>query len=89
MEKTSFEEFEDCIKNFEGSTVLLSINTMINTKIEITNLSVSIENFMLILNSGKENETKIDLNYIANFYKAQSELKLELDSIGYILIRKK
>lgn len=88
MEKIDFNGFKKHAKELEKSDICLQLQMMVKTEIKLEKVEVSIENYTLTLCSKYGKKIEIDLNYVANFYANQETLKLELDSIGSIIIYK-
>jgi len=89
MKKIDYIEFKKIINNLKNKNVLIKIETLIKTEIYIENVQITLNKYLLRIFNSENKKIDIDINYVANFYNDEKNLKLEFDAIGYILIKQK
>lgn len=89
IKRIDYIQFKNNLENMKNKELLIDIQTMIQTKIIIRKTKMSINKYSLSLFNDEKQKINIDINYVANFYmdEEQKIIKLELDAIGYIMIK--
>lgn len=86
MKKIKFKELKEIIKNFQEKNVMLKINGLIRTNINIKKANVDIIKNKFIIRINQEMNISVDINWVANFYTNDDNtiVKLEFDQLGEV-----
>ena len=86
MKKIKFKELKEIIKNFQEKNVMLKINGLIRTNINIKKANVDIIENKFIIRINQEMNISVDINWVANFYTNDDNtiVKLEFDQLGEV-----
>lgn len=86
MKKIKFKELKETIKKFQEKNVMLKINGLIRTNINIKKANVDIIENEFIIRINQEMNISVDTNWVANFYTNDDNtiVKLEFDQLGEV-----
>lgn len=88
MKKINYKELRQLINNFNNKSLVIQQNGFIKSQIYIKQSKISILKDKLIVKDSKLEKIKININWVANFYRSENNnsIKLEFDTDEEILI---
>ncbi len=88
MKKIKFKELKEVVNNFQEKNVMLKIEGIINTNVNIKKAYILIIKNQFIIRINKEMNISVDTNWVANFYTNEdsTKIKLEFDNLGEVVL---
>ena len=88
MKKIKFKELKEVVNNFQEKNVMLKIEGIINTNVNIKKAYILIIKNQFIIRINKEMNISVDTNWVANFYTNEdsTKIKLEFDNLGDVVL---
>lgn len=88
MKKISYIQLQRLISNFNNKNLLIEQDGFISSKIDIKESKILISKNMLMVKDDNIEKIKINIDWVANFYRSESMnvIKLEFDTDEEILI---
>ena len=88
MKKIKFKELKEVVNNFQEKNVMLKIEGIINTYVNIKKAYILIIKNQFIIRINKEMNISVDTNWVANFYTNEdsTKIKLEFDNLGEVVL---
>ena len=88
MKKIKFKELKEVVNKFQEKNVMLKIEGIINTNVNIKKAYILIIKNQFIIRINKEMNISVDTNWVANFYTNEdsTKIKLEFDNLGEVVL---
>lgn len=88
MKKINYNELRQLINNFNNKSLVIQQNGFIKSQIYIKQSEILILKDELIVKDNKLEKIRININWVANFYRSENNnsIKLEFDTDEEILI---